>query len=138
MKFSFLAILANFWRFSLKLMVLWRSSYEVPKTILHYIRFISWRTCEKKLKSEFHVFDWFSGFWNHFQADIIVFHKVWKNQESWEPWVVGFWVNRHTKNAKNFCKQCFLEHFSRHYGFTNYFDIPNSPFSNIIPRRVPT
>ena len=137
-KFSFLAILANLKKFSLKLMALWRCSYEVPKTVLHYNRFIFWRTSEKSSSLNFLSIDWFPGFWNHFQADIIVFYKVWKSQGSWEPWAVGFWVNRHSKNANSFCKQCFLELFIRHYGFTNYCNIPNSPFSNIIPRRVLT
>ena len=52
-----------------------------------------------------------SKFWNHFQAEIIpssllffyflaVFHMVWKNQESCESWLVGFWVIRHTKMPK--------------------------------------
>ena len=51
-----------------------------------------------------------SKFWNHFQAEIIpwnpmflhfltVFHMVWKNKESYESWLVGFWV-RHSKMTK--------------------------------------
>ena len=52
-KFSFLAFLANFLKFPLKLTELWRCSYEVLKTILHYITFICWRTCEKNSSLNF-------------------------------------------------------------------------------------
>ena len=35
---------------------------------------------------------------------LIVFYMFWKNQESWEPWLVGFWVNKNSKIQK---MQCF-------------------------------
>ena len=57
-------------------------------------------------------------FWNHFQAEIIprgpmfldfltVFYMIWKNQESCESWLVGFWVSRHSKMQKNSVSNIF-------------------------------
>ena len=60
---------------------------------------------------------------------VTVFHMIWKNQYSWEPWLVGFQVYRHSKNL------CVL--LSCHYGFNNYFDILIFLFSNT-PGGVPT
>ena len=56
-----------------------------------------------------------SNFWNHFPAKIILlsplfldsliaFSILWKNQVSWESWLVRFEVNRHSKMQKNFTK----------------------------------
>ena len=107
-------------------MALWRYSYKVLKTIftLYWVymqkgmwkKIQVWISCLPDLLNLIFFFFFFfffgnlkqSKFWNHFQAEIIVFNMVWKNQKSWEPWLVGFWVNRHSKNAKNFCKQSFL------------------------------
>ena len=43
-----------------------------------------------------------------------------KNRESWEPWLVGFWVKRHSK-IQNFYQQFFKGFWSCHYRFTNSF-----------------
>ena len=117
----------------------------------------------KKIKSEFHVFNWFPGlqnldvfflenflwsyFGNHFLAEIVpysplffdfitVFHMVWKHQESWEIWLDGFWGNRHLKVQKIFCWKFFCVFLRCRYGFTDCFEILNFVFSNIICRGV--
>ena len=55
---------------------------------------------------------------------LVVFHMIWKNNESGEPRLVGFWVNRHSKMQRISAKKFFV--FLRcHYEFTNYFDILN-------------
>ena len=64
---------------------------------------------------------------------LIVFYMFWKNQESWEPWSVGFWVNKNSKMQKN--SAMFLS-LTGQYGFTNNFEILNFIFSNIIPGGV--
>ena len=62
-----------------------------------------------------------SYFENHLQAEIVpgsplffdfltVFHMIWKNQESWEIWLDGFWVGRRSKMQKLSAKNSFL-HF---------------------------
>ena len=44
---------------------------------------------------------------------LTAFHNFWKNQESCESWLVGFWVNRHSKMqnifANNFFFFCIFE-----------------------------
>ena len=50
---------------------------------------------------------------------------VWGNQENWEPSLVGFWVNRHSK--------MWQKSANIYYGLTNYFEILNFPFSNSMP-----
>ena len=35
----------------------------------------------------------------------------WKNQESWEPWLVWFWVNRHSKMQKQIAINFFFWRF---------------------------
>ena len=35
-----------------------------------------------------------------FSYFLTVFHMVWKNQESCESWLVGFWVSRYSKTGK--------------------------------------
>ena len=88
-----------------------------------------------------------SKFWNHFQAKIIpwnpmfwdflkVFHIIWKNQESCRSWLVEFWVSRHSEMSNISVNIYFCAFLSCHYGFTNYFEILNSVFFNIIPRGV--
>ena len=59
-KFSVLAFSSFFCKFCSQ--NLWHFedvSVKCPKQFLYYIEFICRRVCEKKLKSEFHVFDWF-------------------------------------------------------------------------------
>ena len=51
---------------------------------------------------------------------------VWKNQESWDSWLVGFWSNRYSKMQK-ILPTVFL-FLSRHYGFTNYIELSNMFF----------
>ena len=76
-------------------------------------------------------------FWNHFHAEIIpwspmfldfltTFHMVWKNQQSFESWLVWLWVSRHLKTPK--IKPTIFLFLSCHYGFTNYFEILNFLF----------
>ena len=48
-------------------------------------------------------------------------------------WVLGWQT---FKNAKTFCQEFFFAFLSRHYRFTNYFEIPIFAFSNSIPRGV--
>ena len=60
---------------------------------------------------------------------------VWKNQESWEPWLAEFLGNRHSKVQKILPK-IFALFLSSHYGFSNCFEILNFVFSNIIPTGV--
>ena len=68
-------------------------------------------------------------FWNHLQAEIIpwspmfldflpVLHMVWKSQENCEPWLVGFWVSRHSKMPK-ISVNIFFPFLSSYYGFNN-------------------
>ena len=138
---------------------LWRCSYKMSKTIF----VVYWVHMWKGMWKKFQV--WISCLWlvsrspkpgcflgkfkSYFQAEIIpwsllfldfliAFHMVWKKQESWESWLVGFWVNSAFKNAKNFCQQFFWAFLSRHYGFANYFEILIFAFSNITPRGVST
>ena len=40
----------------------------------------------------------------------IGFHMVWKNQESWELWLDGFWVNRNSK-MQNFLPKIYQKEF---------------------------
>ena len=68
----------------------------------------------KTINFRFSVIFWnllLTKFWNHFQVEIIpwnpmffdfltVFSMVCKNQESWEFWLVGFWVIKHSKMPK--------------------------------------
>ena len=61
---------------------------------------------------------------------------VWKNEESCESWLVGFWVSRHSKMQKISANNFFFAFLSCHYGFTNYFEILIFAFSNMIPRGV--
>ena len=94
-------------------------------------------------KSEFYIFGWFPGlqnlyffkenllcskFGNYFPAEIIpksplfldflkVFHMVWKNQESGETWLVGFWVCRCWKMQSISANKVFL-------GFLCIFEPP--------------
>ena len=65
---------------------------------------------------------------------LIVFHMVWKNQESCESWLVEFWVIRHSKMSTISVNTFFFAVLSCHYGFTNYFEILNFVFSNTIPK----
>ena len=51
---------------------------------------------------------------------------------------LGFWLIGKFKNAKKICQYFFFSFLSRHYGFTNYFEILIFAFSNIIPRGVAT
>ena len=88
--------------------------------------------------------------WNYFQAKIIsysllffdfltVSHVVWKNQKSCESWLVGFWVNRHSKIQKTSANKFPFAFLSCHYGFTNYyFEILIFAFFNIITREAST
>ena len=62
---------------------------------------------------------------------------VWKNQDSYESWLVGFVVSRCSKMQKNSASN-FFAFLSCHYGFTNYFEILIFAFSNTIPRGVST
>ena len=114
---------------------------------------------KKKFKSKFPVLGWFldlqnmdiflknllqSKFRNNFQAEIILqspcllilFHMVWKNQEIWDPWLVGFWINRHLKMPKISANN-FFSYLSHHYGFTKDFEIRKKKISNL-PRGVST
>ena len=56
---------------------------------------------------------------------LIVFHMIWKNQESWQLWLPGFWVSRHSKRQKISANVFFFffAFLGCQYGFTNYFDI---------------
>ena len=66
---------------------------------------------------------------------LIAFLTIWKNQENCESCLVGFWSTRHSKMPKvpvNF----FFSFLSCHYGFTNYFEISNFVFLNVIPISV--
>ena len=132
----------------------------MSKTIFILYEFICRRACKKKkFKSKFPVLGWFldlqnmdvflknllqSKFRNNFQAEIILqspcllilFHMVWKNQEIWDPWLVGFWINRHLKMPKISANN-FFSYLSHHYGFTNDFEIRKKKISNL-PRGVST
>ena len=46
-----------------------------------------------------------------------VFHMIWKIQESLEPWLVGFWLNRHLKIQKLITTFLF-------FGFFCVFELP--------------
>ena len=61
-----------------------------------------------------------------------VFHMVWKNQESCESWLVGFWVSWHSKMQKRFANSFSFAFLSCYYGFSNYFEILIFVFSNIM------
>ena len=89
-----------------------------------------------------------SRFWNHSQAEISpwspmflnflkVFHMLWKNQESYESWLIVFWVSMRSKIQKISTNNFFL-FLSNHYGFTNYFKIIVFAFFSIIPKVVST
>ena len=111
-----------------------------------------WR--RKIKKSEFHIFGWFtmknllcSKFWNYFPAEIIprsppiidfliAFHMVWKNQESWEPWLVAFWVSRCWKMQNISANKFFFSFLNHDYGFTTYLEILNLLLSDVISRIV--
>ena len=60
---------------------------------------------------------------------------VWKNQESWEPWLAEFLGNRHSKVQKILPK-LFALFLGSHYEFSNCFEILNFVFSNTIPTGV--
>ena len=64
---------------------------------------------------------------------IIVFHIVWKNQESWEPWSDGYWSNRHSYMQKSSAKILFFTFLSLPLSIYYYFEILNFAFFNIIP-----
>ena len=97
----------------------------------YIIEFICRRACEKKSSLNFmsSVGFWASKIWMFFGKNFVelvwklfsgrnnsleplffdfltVFHMVWKNQESCESCLVGFWVSRHSKmqriSANNF------------------------------------
>ena len=58
---------------------------------------------------------------------------VWENQESWEPSLVGFWVNRHSKMRQKSVNIYFGGGGGggrgggvSHYGPSSYFEILNS------------
>ena len=114
-----------------------------------YLLSISRRICEKKISVDFMslVDSQASNIWmlfwkiycgasfeiisgRLFLYFLIVFHKVWKNQESWEPRLVGFSVKRHCKMQK-ILGNIFLTFWSCHYGFTNSLETLSFPFSNI-------
>ena len=59
---------------------------------------------------------------------LTVFYMVWKNQESWEIGLDGFWSNRHSKTQNIFCWQILFAVLSCHYGFRNCFEILNFVF----------
>ena len=114
----------------------------------------------KKFKPEFHYFVWFTCLQNldvflgKFSAELVlksfsgrnnsleplfldfltVFHMIWRNQESFESWLVGLWVRRHSKMQKNSANN-FFAFLSCHYGSTSYFEILIFTFSNIIPQK---
>ena len=68
---------------------------------------------------------------------LIVFHMIWKNQESRELWLDGCWGNRHSKIPNSSAKNLFFVFLRCHYGFTNCFEILDLVFPNI-PSRVST
>ena len=73
-----------------------------------------------------------------FLGFLIVFHMIWKNQGSRELSLDSFWGNRHSKMQKSsavfFC--FFFSFLNCHYRFTNYFEILNFAFSDIIPSGI--
>ena len=83
-----------------------------------------------------------SKFWNHFQTEInpgtpclfdflTAFYMIWKYEDSWKSWLVGFWVITHSRMQKISVNN-FFSFLSFYYGFTTYFEKLNFAFSNII------
>ena len=67
---------------------------------------------------------------------LIVFHMVWKNQESGQPWLIGL---ADVETCRTFLPARFFFFFSflsHHYGFTTYLEILHFLLSNVIPRVV--
>ena len=76
--------------------------------------YFKWNKALKTIKFFSSTIFWnllWSKFWNIFQAEIIpwnpmfldfltVFYMVWKNQESFYSWLVGFWASRCSKMPK--------------------------------------
>ena len=136
---------------------------KCPKQVLYYIEFLCKRTSEKKFKCKFHgwfpglqnlavlfgkftcgaSFESFPGRTNSLKPPVFSFCNslplLWKNQGSWQLWWDLFGGNSRHSKMQNISATCFLFFFalSRHYGFTNCFEILNFVFSNI-PRGVST
>ena len=76
-------------------------------------------------------------------SSLKVFHMVWKNQESGEPWLVGFFGLVDLEECRTFLPTsffffCIFAFLSHHYRFTTCFEILNSLLFNVIPRVVST
>ena len=67
---------------------------------------------------------------------LIVFHMVWKNQESGQPWLIGFRFSRcwNMQNISASKVVFFFSFLSHHYGFTTYLEILHFLLSHVIPR----
>ena len=62
-----------------------------------------------------------------FSDFLTVFHMVWKNQESGESWLIGFWASRCSKLPK-ILVNTFFPFLSFPHGFSNYFETLNFVF----------